>query len=151
LFEDALEAGVSQWAAGSGWTLATGPSFSAAHAWIGEDTNASLRPDAVFNLSQMGEIALRFQAAQQLASAGDIGYVEASTNGSDWDIVATFDADATWETYVVDLTAYAHKPELRIRFRLASAGGANNDSWAIFDVQLIGRAIWKNHLPLIRK
>jgi hypothetical protein len=131
--------------------LTTGSAFSAAHAWTGEDTNASLRPDTIFNLSQMGEVALRFQAAQRLASAGDIGYVEASTDGSNWDVLATFDANAYWSTYFIDLGAYAHKPAVHIRFRLASAGGSANDGWAIDDVQLIGRSVWKNYLPLIRK
>jgi hypothetical protein len=137
-FEDFAEEGDDNWSSGSGWAISQGASFSPSHAWYGTDTNASLALVSPIDLSGVAHVGMRFQTSYKLGAEGDTGYVEASTDGVNWDILATFSGDATWSTQILDLSQYDGESAVYLRFRMASAGGAPDDGWYIDDVLVTG-------------
>jgi hypothetical protein len=153
-FEDFMEEGDDNWSSGSGWAISQGASFSPSHAWYGTDTNLSLTLASPIDLSdvgRVGRVGLRFQTSYKLGADGDTGYVEASTDNTNWDILATFSGDATWSTQVLDLSDYRDESTVYLRFRLASAGGASDDGWYIDDVLVATSDERYLYLPLILK
>jgi hypothetical protein len=150
-FEDFMEGGSSQWGGDSSWAISQGAFFSPSHAWHGTDANASLTLASPIDLSWVTQAGMRFQTSYKLGAEGDTGYVEASTDNTNWDILATFSGDAYWSTRILDLSQYDGESAVYLRFRLASAGGASNDGWYVDDV-LVAR-INKGYifLPIILK
>jgi hypothetical protein len=150
-FEDFVEDGDDSWSAGSGWMISQGAYVSPSHAWYGTDTNASLTLATPIDFSGVTQAGIRVQTSYRLGSRGDRGYVEASTDGINWDILATYSGDAYWSTQVLDLSDYDGESAVYLRFRLASDRGTANDGWYIDDV-LVGRVEDRTiFLPIIRK
>jgi hypothetical protein len=138
VFEDFMENGDSQWTADPSWTISQGVYFSPSNAWYGTDANASLALASTIDFSGMANAAIRFQTSHKLSAGGDTGYVEASTDGINWDTLATFSDDVSWSTHVLHLSDYDGESTVYLRFRLASAGGASDDGWYIDDVLVAG-------------
>lgn len=139
VFADSLENGAGQWQGGyAPWEFSDDKYFSAGHGWYASDVNASLKTVALDFSHAAGSIVLKFQSAHKFGGS-DKGYVEASTDGSTWDTLALFNSAAYWSTQFVDVSAYANRPQVYLRFRLASSGGASNDAWAIDDVLVVGQ------------
>ncbi|NWG10085.1 MAG: hypothetical protein HXX80_07285, partial [Nitrososphaerales archaeon] len=142
LFEDYMEGGAAQWSADPGWNIVQGAHlyFNPSKAWKGANANASLRLAAPLNFSTtMDRVALKFNTSYNFGS-GETGYVEASTNGSAWNTVATLSGNSAWssKTQLVDLSAYAGQSTVYLRFRLNTAGGSSSDAWYIDDVVVAG-------------
>jgi hypothetical protein len=136
LFEDFVESGGSRWTAASPWTISQNESFSPSHAWYGSNADASLTLTAPLNFSN-AVATLRLRTCQKLNTSTDKGYVEASTDGSHWDTLAAFTENTPWSTRFLSLSDYANQGAVRLRFRLASAGGAN-DAWYLDDILVVG-------------
>jgi hypothetical protein len=65
--------------------------------------------------------------------------VKASTDGSNWTTLATLlDVSKSWQTKVLNLSAFSNQPTVYLRFELDSVGGASNDYWSIDDVLVAG-------------
>jgi hypothetical protein len=138
-FEDFMESGGGQWTAEPPWTLGGDVYFSPSNAWYGSDADATLTLASPMDFSGVTHVAVRFQTCQELGTAGDTGYVEVSTNGTDWDTLADFSDDVPWSLQVFDLgDYYADEDAVYLRFRLASDGGASDDAWYIDDVLVAG-------------
>ncbi|HLF28866.1 MAG TPA: transglutaminase domain-containing protein [Anaerolineae bacterium] len=154
LFEDFAENGSNPWNAGSAWRITDNASVSPSHAWYASDASSSLAVAEPLDFSGIIEPTLKFHTAYEL-SGSERGYVEASTNGNTWTTLATYSGESTWSTPLVSLRAFEGRSAVWLRFRLASAGGASNDSWAIDDI-LIGALppgtprFWI-HIPLLRR
>ena len=134
VFEDYMEQTASQWTnVESPWEIAQNRAyFSPTQAWRAANANAVL--DTVINLSNTFQPLLKFRTYHRL-SGSEAGYVKVSSNGADWQTIATFNGVLySWKTQVIDLSAFANQPALTLRFELASAGGASNDFWYIDDV-----------------
>ncbi|MBE7472406.1 MAG: hypothetical protein HS114_25025 [Anaerolineales bacterium] len=135
VFEDYMEQTGSQWTnVQSPWEIAqNGAFFSPTKTWRAANANAVL--DTVINLSNTLRPVLKFRTYHRFNDGNDVGYVKVSSNGTNWQTIATLnDGLYSWETRVIDLSAYANQPALTLRFELASAGGASNDFWYIDDV-----------------
>jgi hypothetical protein len=149
VFEDFVEDGGSQWTADPPWTISQSVYSSPSHAWYGADADASLALALPMDFSSVGRVAIRFQTSHKLGADGDTGYLEASTDGINWDTLATFSDDASWPTHVLDLSDYAGENAVYLRFRLASDKGASDDGWYIDDVLVAGKS--GIFLPIIFK
>jgi hypothetical protein len=139
IFEDNLENGTGKWAGGyQPWTIDNGSYFNGSHAWKAANTNASLK--TVVNLSNANDPVLKFRTYHRLGGNGDTGYVKVSTDGNNWQTVATFSENSdSWETKILDLSSFAaNAASLQVRFELASAGGDPNDYWYIDDILIVG-------------
>lgn len=151
LFDDFVENGGSQWVAGASWTIRQDTYHSPSHAWYASNADASLTLATPLDLSNDARVGLRLQTAYRLAADGNMGYVEASTDGVTWGTLATFSGDAAWSTQIINLGAYAGQPSVYLRFRLASAGGTSDDGWYIDDVLVAGNRLRFTLLPIIMK
>jgi hypothetical protein len=138
VFEDFVENGDDNWSAGSGWTISQGVYVSPSHAWHGTDTDASLTLATPIDLAGLARAGMRIQTSYKLGTEGDTGYVEASIDNTNWDVLATFSGDTSWSTQILDLSDYDGEGAVYLRFRLASAGGASDDGWYIDDVLVSG-------------
>lgn len=138
IFEDFVENGGSQWVADAPWTISQETSFSPSHAWYGKDADVSLTLATPLDFLNKTVTGLRFHTAHKFGTEGDAGYVEASTDGLNWDTLATLSGDVSWSTQIVNLSDYAGQESVYLRFRLASEEGAPNDGWYIDDVLVAG-------------
>ncbi len=136
---DAMEDGDDQWTADAPWRISRGVPSRLSHAWYGTDADASLMLALPIDLSYKMPVVLRFQTAYNLGGDAAKGYVEASTDGAEWDILSTISGDVSWSTQLLDLSDYYDEENVYLRFRLVSAGGTANDGWYIDDVLVAGK------------
>ncbi|MBK8500489.1 MAG: hypothetical protein IPL52_17130 [Flavobacteriales bacterium] len=81
-------------------------------------------------------LALEFRAFHEMTLGAGEAIVEASTNGSDWNLVDTLDPVAgAWQDLFLDLSAYDDAPLLKLRFRW-SDGGQWSSGFALDDLCL---------------
>ena len=87
------------------------------------------------DLSSAVSPVLTFWEKHQVG-AGDSGYVEVSVdNGSNWDrLLQTSGSQPSWRMVSIDLSPYAGKPQVRIRFRLVTDSSLVDDGAYIDDV-----------------
>ncbi len=68
----------------------------------------------------------------------DNGYVEVSTDGSNWTVVDTVTGDSAWVNKQYDLSGVlASAQSLQVRFRLTSDSSIDRDGWFIDDVMVV--------------
>ncbi|MBE7552578.1 MAG: hypothetical protein HS126_16025 [Anaerolineales bacterium] len=139
LLEDFAENGAGQWTAESPWEIVENRAyFSPDHAWRAGDANASLQ--TVFSLTGIAKPVLKFRTYYKLYNTNEFGYVKASSNGNNWETIATFSNKIeSWQTQVLDLSLFGSKPTVYLRFELNSAGGSSDDFWYIDDVIVAGQ------------
>lgn len=141
-FEDYVENGAGQWLAQAPWAIDndTHLYMGSSKAWYGANANSTLTLATPLNFLTQSSLALKFHTSYNLEGAADTGYVEASTDGVNWDILKTISGRSSWSKpiQVVDLSAYGKKPAVFLRFRLAAAGGASDDGWYIDDILISG-------------
>jgi hypothetical protein len=138
VFEDDMEDGTDQWTAESPWVLDGDEWHSYSHAWQAEATGAVNGPLTTISLdlSNNAYPTLRFKTCYEMGSAGDMGRLEASTNGTEWTEVASYpDSTPHWSTQVLDLSSFADEPALLLRFNAISE---DNLLWYVDDVYLTG-------------
>ncbi|MBE7552576.1 MAG: hypothetical protein HS126_16015 [Anaerolineales bacterium] len=137
--QDYMENGAAKWTSvQSPWAIAqNGNYFSSSRTWHAANANAAL--GTILDLSNMANATLKFRTYHRLDNSGDTGYLKLSTNGSDWQTIATFtDAVVSWKTKVINLSSFANQNPVYLRFELNSAGGNSNDFWDIDDVVVVG-------------
>lgn len=139
LLDDFVENGAGQWTAESPWEIAENRAyFSPDHAWRAGDANASLQ--TVFSLTKIAKPVLKFRTYYKLYNTNEFGYVKASSNGNNWETIATFSNKIeSWQTQVLDLSLFGSEPTVYLRFELNSAGGSSDDFWYIDDVIVAGQ------------
>jgi len=138
LFQDDLENGDGKWTwALPLWSLNNTVWHTWSHAWkasAATTTNGSLSVTSPLDLSNYAGPVLRFNHAYSMASINDKGYLEASTDGTNWTRVATYDgATVHWSVQEVDLSAYGETPGVRLRFNAQAQSGL---TWYLDDVFL---------------
>jgi len=141
ILEDFAESDTGQWLAGSPWAIQEGVHqyFGPSKAWYGSNADASLTLVSPLDFSAETELTLKMQTSYKFGT-GEAGYVEVSTDGTNWDVVESFGGDGSWsdEVVLIDLAAYAGESTVYLRFRLDSAGGSSDDGWYIDDLLLAG-------------
>jgi hypothetical protein len=138
VFEDDMEDGTDQWTAESPWVLDGDEWHSYSHAWQAEATGTVNSPLTTISLdlSNNAYPTLRFKTCYEMGSAGDMGRLEASTDGDEWTDLASYtDSTSHWSTQVMDLSSFADESALQLRFNAIS-----EDSllWYVDDVYLTG-------------
>jgi len=152
IFEDDMEQGDSQWSAGSYWDLNDHAWHSYSHAW-----EADVSGSGASNLTTIGldvpadlDLYLRFRTCYAMQSAGDVGRLQVSTDGSAWTNLASYtDATAHWTTQFLDLAQFQGASSLQLRFKAVSESEV---LWYIDDVMLVsGKPTQLTYLPILFK
>ena len=139
---DNVESGAGNWDLDSPW----GPTSAHSHSPTTSVTdspggsyanNVDVSMTTGIDLSPAVRPVLTFWEKHQIG-AGDFGYVEVSVdNGVSWDRVhQASGSQASWAMVSIDLSAYAGKPQVRIRFRLVADGSLVDDGMYIDDVEV---------------
>jgi len=140
---DDMESGTENWDAGPSWGLTDEDAHGGSFSWTdspgsnyGNNIDASLRTS--IDLSAGVIPVLSFWHRYQLESYKDFGYVEVSTdNGVTWyRLYFATGTQAEWREVRIDLSSYAHLPQVMVRFRLTSNESLTYDGWYIDDVKV---------------
>ena len=142
---DDFESGLGNWTASGGWGLTTAryasPSRSATDspgAFYTNHTDAALTLASSINLAGATRPALSFYHQHALESGYDFGRVEISTNGGvSWlatPLAAYTGNRAAMTREQLDLTPFAGKNNVRLRFRLVTDSSVVMDGWYVDDV-----------------
>ena len=105
-----------------------------------------------FSVSKKASLA--FWSKTSLRDKKDIGYVEASIDGSNWSSLLTIRGTTTaWKHYNIDLSQYAGSDSVFLRFRLVTNNDLTLDAtgWYIDNLQVLEKTIETGTGPLERK
>ncbi|MBN2381737.1 hypothetical protein JXQ70_02545, partial [bacterium] len=140
IFSDDIETGPDKWTAEAPWAISNEASNSPSNAWsdspggnYGNNINVSLTSDP-FDLSLLSNADLTFWHIYTLYS-GDYGYLEITTDGTNWTSLASFTGTlSVWTQMSYDLTPFLGNASVQVRFRLLTNASATRDGWHIDDV-----------------
>ena len=148
-FSDDVENGVLGWTTGgtdNTWAITGESSHSPVNSWTDSPTsnyqnnaNSWLQSQAL-DLSAFDTVTMTFWHIYSLESRYDFGFVEYSLDGgSTWEPVAEYTGSGnTWKQETLDLSALAHQPNARIRFRISTDSGVTSDGWHLDDIVISG-------------
>ncbi|HEY0231891.1 MAG TPA: hypothetical protein VGC55_11615, partial [Dokdonella sp.] len=141
LLSDDVESGNTLWTAQSPWVIANNVGGHATHAWntpnYADNLSSSLTLTNARDLTGYSDIAVDFNDRCDTENGYDHGYVEYSTDGSNWTNAYSCTGQSTWQSHHVDLPADANgSATFKLRFRLSSDGGVNAPGWAIDNIKL---------------
>jgi hypothetical protein len=146
-FGDDMEGGISQWVANGGWSLSDQVWYSANHAWATE--NSGELTTIALDLSEHANPTLTYRTCYAMQTGQDAGYVEVSTDGSEWTKLATYsNSAANWAVQFLNLSDYGQTPSVLLRFNADSQGGLE---WYVDDVYITQSAKQGVYLPMIIK
>ena len=142
-FDDVEGGSLEPWFNNSPWGQTTEDAHSGATCWTdspgasyANSSDTSLRMSINLGLAVMP--VLNFWQRHALEKNTDFAYVEVSTDGgTSWDrIYFVTGSSADWVEEKVDLTEYAGKAEVMIRFRLVTDASGQAGGWYIDDVSI---------------
>lgn len=146
-FSDTLESGTGNWESFEGsWGLTSSVFYSSSHSLTdtptGSYTNNSNTSAVMKPIDLLGKngVILSFYEKYSIEESYDYGYVEISDNGgASWSLPlsASTGTQSTFTERRVDLSNYAGKSNIRIRFRLMSDSSVTGDGWYIDDIKLL--------------
>ena len=142
-FAEDVESGINGWTAEAPWGITDSHSVSPTHAWTdspggnyANNVNVALT-SPVIDLSAGVGTELRFQHRFDLETDTDYGYVEATTDGASWSLLATSSGlQTSWTEEVVDLSAFDGSATFKLRFRLDTNGSTTRDGWYVDDIEI---------------
>jgi len=146
IFWDDVEAGNVGWSAQSPWAITSEDFHSPSHSWTdspgrdySDSRNISLTSPA-FNLSGYANATLSYWLEYDFEPVYDYGYVEYSTDGSHWSIIASYSgsSNSQWIHETLSIPALDGASSARIRFRLLSDSGVTANGWHLDDIILQG-------------
>jgi hypothetical protein len=140
---DDMESG-DQWGNDLPWTLIGDASkcHGGTHCWHTSaggpyENNEDIGLTTRLDLTAGGRPLLTFWQRHDLESYADFGYVEVSTDGSNWQrLLFATGFDPTWRQQQIDLSEYAFQT-IWLRFHLTTNEAVQNDGWYVDDVQVI--------------
>lgn len=147
VFFDDFESGLGNW--WGEWALTTEASHSPTHSYTDSPggnypNNAVLygELDTGVDLSAFPGAILEFYTKYELETGFDFCYLEASDDGGiTWYLLKTYNGEGVVTQFtqeVIDLGAFAGKPDVRIRFRLVTDGAYTTDGMYVDDFKIIG-------------
>jgi hypothetical protein len=147
-----MEAGTSKWNVNGStqWSQTSTSWKSWTHAWKtdGSTKNGLLSLAAPLNFTNYSSLWLVFNTAYALKN-GQSFNLEVSTDGNHWTILKTYTgSSAYWSTEMVDLSAYRHTANVRLRFNAQSNPGS---LWLIDDVYVYGESKTYLFLPFVER
>ena len=128
MFQDDQESGSEKWSTtGSLFNITSNEWRSWSQAWMANSSspaNATLAMATPLDLSNYAAPAIKFTTAYRMASANDYVDLEASTDGTTWNKLATYTGTTTyWTTQLVDLTSLGKNPSVSLRFNVHAQSG----------------------------
>jgi hypothetical protein len=151
-----FESGAPYWEFTDTWGLTTVHSYSPTHSISesptgnygnGVDSYAYLRP---FNLSfGFTSASLSFRTRYDLEANYDYMYLEATTNGNNWNEIASFNGTQnSWQLKTYSLNSYIGQPYVQLRFRFTSDNSVVKDGMYIddFAISTVGGYLAQNTL-----
>ncbi len=146
IFFDDFESGTTNWTLQGTWGLSTTQSHSPTHALTESPTglyahnlnNITATLTNGLDLSTALDATLSFWGRYQIEAGFDYMYLDASTNGTTWVNLATYDSDVLvpWQKYTYSLGGFVGNSSVKIRFRFFSDGAVNFDGMYIDDVEI---------------
>jgi murein tripeptide amidase MpaA len=142
LVDDNMESGTSRWTPTSPWGLTTTQSHTATHSLTdspagnyGNNVNVSARLSASLDFTHIASPTLSFWTRYATEADYDFCYVEASTDGTNWQTLAGYNgSQTTWVQKTIPLDAYVGQSQVWLRWRFQSDSGVTADGWYIDDV-----------------
>ncbi len=155
LVDDNIESGTSRWTLTSPWGLTTTQSHTATHSLTdspagsyGNSVNVSAQLSTPLNLTSVASPVLSFWTRYATEVGYDFCYVEASTNGTTWQTLASYNGSQTaWVQKTIPLDAYVGQSQVRLRWRFQSDTSVTGDGWYIDDVAVSGSTTAGNAAP----
>ncbi len=142
IFADYFENGISNWNPSGTWSiipdngnnvLTDSPSGN-----YGANQNRPISLASPLSLQSISDCQLSFRAKWDLEFGWDYVYVEASSNGSDWDqLDAITGEQEEWTNLNYSLESYSNS-DLYLRFRLRSDWSGSGDGIYIDDIIITG-------------
>lgn len=142
-FYDDFETGGPYWSFEGSWGLQDGIYHSATNSMTESpggnylanlDISSTLR---ALNLTGATSAQLSFWTRYQLESGYDFTYLEVSTDGSDWDQLASYTGNQnTWTQLTYSLNNYLNKENVIIRFRFTSDSYIEAQGMFIDDIEI---------------
>ncbi|MBI2659191.1 S8 family serine peptidase [Candidatus Woesearchaeota archaeon] len=155
IFEDNMESGVNGWTNTSLWHQETKRAYSPIKSWayntgapnynydIG--TNSGTLTSSVIDLSAYKSAILTFNYLYQtewLGTVFDQRWVQIGLNGNFTNITQlSGDTMLTWNDDSIDISSYAGKPDVQVRFFFNTVDSLYNnyEGWYIDDVVIVGK------------
>jgi hypothetical protein len=142
-FFDDMGSGDGNWDWGSPWGLTTKFNHSAIYSWTDSPgtsyaNNANTALEMRIDLRTATIPVLSFWHRYSLETNKDYGYVDVSSDaGKTWSTQYFVTGHVTdWREEKIDLTEWALKEDVRIRFRLKTDAQNRYDGWYIDDVKM---------------
>ncbi|MCP4229321.1 MAG: T9SS type A sorting domain-containing protein [bacterium] len=144
-FNDDVESGLEDmYTAGPQWHVEDYRSHSPDHSWkcggngagdYGDGMNSSLVTPAINVPTDDPELA--FWTWYDIEDGYDYGYVEISTNGTNWTTLngSGYDGTSDWTEETFDLNSYAGET-VYVRFRLDTDGSVTEEGWYVDDISV---------------
>jgi pimeloyl-ACP methyl ester carboxylesterase len=147
VFNDDMESGIGAWIPLGTWAQTTSSSFSPIHSWTdspfgnyANNQDVSLISPTI-DLTGFRSVSLTFWHRHDFERDFDFGQVWVTTDeGRTFTRIASFTGSlSSWSRVVLNLSAFAGSPSLRIYFQLISDRSITRDGWYIDDVAVTGR------------
>ncbi len=139
--------GTFNWVADLPWAVSTNdagdPGHSPTHAY--EDSpdgnypnNADRRLVMQLNLSGVQRPLLKFNHKFSFEQSADIGYLEISTDNTNWTTLTGFTGNnaGEWQNRIYDIGLLKNQTTGYVRFRTVSNGSTQQDGWHLDDVEV---------------
>lgn len=143
-FHDDMESTGINWDSQTPWGLTSAKSHSGSQCWTdspgsmyNNDLNTSITSKGI-DLSCSDSIFLSFWH-QGVLNVDDKGRIEISADqGNTWQILKEYqDVEYLfWYNEIIDISAFAGQPKVKIRFRLQTNSLGQNDGWYLDDVKV---------------
>ncbi|MBI4286475.1 MAG: immune inhibitor A [Chloroflexi bacterium] len=140
-FFDDMESGTGNWDWNAPWGQVEGVAHSGARSWhdspvanYANNANTAIEFSVDLRTAQMPVLSFWHQYALQ--TNNDFGYVDISTDGTNWRTMFFVTGNSTWKEEKIDITEFALQDNVRIRFRLWSNDSGTADGWYIDDVSV---------------
>ena len=154
-FSDDMESGTDNWDLEGSWGTTTAQSHSTTTS-LTDSPGTLYRDNDDVSLSTGIDLTLATTPVltfweRHAMGAGDISYVEVSVdNEATWErVYYALDRQTEWQKVEVDLSPYARKREVRVRFRLIADGTDFSDGLYIDDVTIADSATPALAIPFV--
>ncbi|MFZ2097390.1 MAG: M14 family zinc carboxypeptidase [Anaerolineales bacterium] len=145
VFTDDVESGNIGWMAQSPWGITTQYAHSPTHSWTdspagnyGNYLNISLT-SPVFDFSDYTGVSLIFWHRYSTEAGWDYGYVEYSTDGTNWSTLESYDGvQNNWSQVDLSIPGLDGQSTGYVRFHFTSDSNTVADGWYLDDIAISG-------------
>lgn len=144
IFTDNASNGMGNFTVQSPWGINTNLYHSAPASFsespvgnYANNANTSLKL-VPLDLRNVAGTRLKFQSWCDTEAGYDFGFVDISSDGSNWSNIWSCNGNASWTAVDLDLSSLDEQSSASIRFRFTSDSGVTRDGWSIDDIVIEG-------------